>query len=220
MLLDAAFNLLVGRSWDHMWYVYALMGFYLITPVVRPWVAQASREEYGRVAFWAALLLLGSKGLSAELNATIYNVVGLPYCFAYYLMGSYVHRYLELDRRWVTLGLLSLAVMLGLRAFVGWGWVGDPNRGLVAPYAILVFLLFKRYLDLPCERHRLIEVLADYSFGIYLVHPAFQHAMVAYVDPTPYHPALALAVLTIVPLVLSIAFTWLVRWIPGFRGKV
>lgn len=220
VLLDAGYNLIVGRSWDHMWFVYLLLGFYLVTPVIRPWAAQASREEYGKVALVAAVLLLGTKCLSSEIKSTIYNFVGMPYCFAYYLMGPYVHRYLELNRRWVVLGLLSLATMLGLRIFVGWGWVGDPIRGLVAPYAILVFLLFKRYFDVPTEGHRLIGLLADYSFGIYLIHPAFQHAMVAYVNPVPYHPVLATTVLTIVPLALSIVFTWLLRRIPLFRDKV
>ena len=220
MLLESVQALISGNSWDHLWFVYTIIGFYLLTPLVRPWVAQASREELGQVVLWGSLLLLGTKGLSAELPLTIYNLPGLPYCFAYYLMGYYVHNYLELNRTWVVLGLASLALMLGIRLFVGWEWVGDPIRGLVAPYAIFVMLLAKRYLNKPTTDYPLIELLADYSFGIYIVHPVFQHALVMLVDPLPYNAVLVTVVLTVTALVLSVALIWLLRKIPGFKGKV
>ncbi len=219
-VLKAVRNLLAGLSWDHMWFVYSLMGYYLLTPLIRPWVAQASREELGKVVLWGSLLLLGSKGLSAEVDFTFYNITGLPYCFAYYLMGYYVHTYLELDRRWIAWGLASLVAMLGIRLFIGWAWVGDPSRGLVAPYAVLVMLLAKRYLEVPTAGHRLVELLANYSFGIYLVHPMFQHLMVRYVNPVLYNGLLVTVVISLVSLALSVAFIWLLRKLPGFKDKV
>lgn len=221
MVGTAILRLLTARSWDHLWFVYQLMGFYLVTPLIRPWVALASREEYGRVTLVACLLLLGLKGLSAFIpRASLYYGFEVPYCFAYYLLGSYLHRFMELDTRWVSLGIVSLLATILLWRPLGYTWSTDPNRGVVAPFAILVMLAAKRYLEVPITRYPLMALLADYSFGIYLVHPAFQHVLMLSpkVVALPLLPANFL--LTVLPLVASVATIWLLRFLPGFKGKV
>lgn len=219
-VITALHNLARQHSWDHMWFVYELVGYYLMTPLIRPWIAQASREEYGRVVLGTCLLFFVTKTISAFLPYSIYYGVSVPYCFAYYLMGLYVHRYLELDRRWICLGLVSLALTILLGVVLGYPWATQPIRGIVAPYAVMVMLLFKRYANIPLEDYPVIAVLADYSFGIYLIHPAFQHLMVMAFDPLAYPVVVVDAALTLVPIPLSIASIWVLRHIPGFKGKV
>lgn len=218
---EAALRVLCQRSWDHMWFVYQLLGFYLVTPLIRPWVAQASREELGRVTLVTCILLLGLKAASALTGIyTVYYGFEVPHCFAYYLLGYYVHTYLELDRRWVTLGVASLACTIALWYLFSSSWVTDPNRGLVAGYSVLVMLLAKRYLDRPVEGCWPIALLADYSFGIYLVHPALQHLMVMVPAVVALPRSLAELLLAVVPLALSVPIVWLLRRIPGFAGKI
>ncbi|MBQ9315379.1 MAG: acyltransferase [Atopobiaceae bacterium] len=218
---EAVLRLVGQRSWDHMWFVYQLLGFYLVTPIIRPWVAQASRSELGRVTLVTCILLLGFKALSRLTGS--YNVFygfEVPHCFAYYLLGYYVHAYLELDRRWVALGVASLVATVVLWHPLGCLWATDPNRGVVAPYSVLVMLLAKRYLERPVEAHWPVGLLADYSFGIYLVHPALQHLMVMVPAFVALPVALVEVLLTVVPLVLSVPIVWALRHLPGFADKV
>ncbi len=218
---EAVLRLVGQRSWDHMWFVYQLLGFYLVTPIIRPWVAQASRRELGRVTLVTCILLLGFKALSRLTGS--YNVFygfEVPHCFAYYLLGYYVHAYLELDRRWVALGVASLVATVVLWHPLGCSWATDPNRGVVALYSVLVMLLAKRYLERPVEAHWPVGLLADYSFGIYLVHPALQHLMVMVPAFVALPVALVEVLLTVVPLVLSVPIVWALRHLPGFADKV
>jgi len=221
VFLDAVDSLLAQNSWDHMWYVYHLAGFYLMTPFLRPWVAQASRKEYRNVLIGAFVLLQGLRTLSAfKATYTIYSIVSVPECITWYLAGYYVHNYLELDRRWIAAGLVSLAATIALDVGIGWTWAVDPWRIVCAPYGLLVMLLFKRHLDVPTTGHTLVELLADYSFGIYLLHPVFQHLAVEVVNLSVY-PAVAVDVtLTVVPLLLSVVAVWVLRLVPGFKGKI
>ena len=219
VLARAFYNLWREHSWDHMWFVYQLLGFYLMTPFLRPWVAQASREEYGRVALGTCLLFFVTRFASAFTPAIFYYGVYLPQCFAYYLIGLYVHRYLVFDRRWAMLGMASVVVTVFCSVGLGWDWAAEPVRGLVAPYAIAVMLAGKRYLDKPVSG-KLIPLLSDYSFGIYLVHPAFQHVLVRLPGVVNLPALLADAVMAVVPLALSICFVAVVRLIPGFRNKI
>ena len=221
VVLEAVDSLLAQNSWDHMWYIYHLAGFYLITPFIRPWVAKASREEYGRVVIVAFLLLQGTRTLSAfKTTYNVYNIVSMRECISWYLAGYYVHKYVELDKRWIAAGIGSLVATIGLDVGLGWGWAVDPWRIVCAPYAVMVMLAFKRYLDIPTVGHRLVQLLADFSFGIYLVHPVFQHLAVEYLNLSRY-PAIPINLaLVLVPLVLSIVLIWLLRFIPGFKGKV
>ena len=220
VILEAVDSLLAQNSWDHMWYIYHLAGFYLLTPFLRLWVAQASRKEYGWVVLVSFLLLQGTRTISAFKPYNIYNIVSMRECISWYLAGYYVHKYVELDRRWVVAGAASLVATIALDVGLGWGWAVDPWRIVCAPYAILVMLLFKRFLEVPTAGHRLIELLADFSFGIYLVHPVFQHLAVTFLDLAAYPAIVVNAALVLVPTALSMLLVWLLRFVPGFRGKV
>lgn len=220
IVADALYRLVTGRSWDHMWFIYALLGFYLITPVLRPWVAQASHKELAWVTWATVIMLLATRGLSARLPYSIYNVISMPHYLAYYLLGYYAHTYLELDGRWTALGLISLAAALYLKMGLEWHWVVDPARGVIMPYTLLVFLAFKRFATRPVEDAPSMALLADYSFGIYLVHPVFLHLLALVVDPAALSGLVADALFLLVPLALSLVSAWVLRRIPGFGDKI
>ena len=81
-------------------------------------------------------------------------------------------------------------------------------------------LAAKRWLDVPADGRRVINLLADYSFGIYLIHPAFQHLLVRLTPIVGWPALLADTVMLVTSLVLSLVFVWVIRFVPGFRDKV
>ena len=213
-------NLLTEHSWDHMWFVYDLLAFYMVTPLIRPWMTRASREEYGRVALAVVLLLLGTRLLSKNLPGVIYRGPSIQHCFAYYFIGSYVHRYLKLNRWWLLAGLASLGFMLVAVLVFGWSWVTDPIRGIVLPYAVLVMLLAKHFLVRPETEVPPVALLADYSFGIYLLHPLFQHLMALSSEVVHAPTFVADTGMVVIPLVLSVVCVRVLRLTPVFADKV
>ncbi|MCH4084567.1 MAG: acyltransferase [Olsenella sp.] len=228
MLGRALLNLLEGNSWDHLWYVYALIGLYLLTPFIRGFQAHATRRQIGLavVLAWALLCLVPLANLL--LNVNLYQFVDLSGAVVYYMLGRYAYEYLELDWRIVAAGVASLALCclsagLGLRSAAGAevaGAVALPQYGLVMPFSLMVFLAFKRFANRPQRERGIAAGLARDSFGIYLFHPLFGHLAIWFTNygAIPV-PALQLGIF-VVGVLGSVAITRVLRLLPGFRGKI
>lgn len=228
MAARAFLNLLEGNSWDHLWYVYALIGLYLLTPFIRGFLARATREQF-RLAValaWALLCLVPLVNLL--LNTNLYQFVDLSSAVAYFMLGRYAVKYLELDWRVVAAGVASLALCclsagLGLRSVTGTqvaGAVALPQYGLVMPFSLMVFLALRRFLDRPQRPGGIMAGLARDSFGIYLFHPLFGHLAIWFTNYAAVPvPALQLGIFA-VGVVGSVVLTRVLRLLPGFGDKL
>ena len=216
---EALLNLVTARSWGHLWYVYALLGLYLLTPALR---ALTAREDRRLLEIVLAALYVGVLGTLTVLHLmrrTVFLPVGLAPATFYYLLGWYAWHYLRLDVRTIAAGVVSLVVLVACQAF-SHGELVLPEYCFVAPYGVLVFLLFVRYADVPTERYPLVDALADKSFGIYVVHPLFLHVIVRAVDPLAFPAGVYELLAFAVTLAGSVVLVEVVRRIPGFAGRI
>lgn len=171
----AVLNLAQGRSWNHMWYVYALLGLYLLLPLFRSYVASASRFDLRIMLVVLGMFTLVVPTINAVTGLAVSNLVWLTSSAFYLLLGWYAFTYLRLNRRYIAIGCLCMAIMVVLKCvyaigFESWSnWVEYPYDPLIAGWSLLVFLLAKRWLDRPYGR--VVAALSSASFGIYLLHP-------------------------------------------------
>ena len=217
---EALRNLLTGNSWGHLWYVYALLGLYLLTPALRLLTTRLDQRRLGLVlaaAYVLALVVPTVTQLARGVAlATPVNLV--PAAF-YYLLGWYAHAYLRFDGQAVALGATSLVAML-VAAFLGRGDLCLPEYCLVAPYGALAFLAFERFATCPITRRPVAALLADRSFGIYVIHPLFLHVIVRVVSPLSMPWGVYEALAFAVALAGSVVAVGLLRRIPGFASII
>lgn len=221
----AVVDVLFAQSWDHLWYLYAMVGLYALTPVLRAFVAHAGRDEFRWVLGFLVAFALGVPTANALLGWGLTQFyLSIPSTFVYYLLGYYVHSYLRLDRRWV---FAAVACVAAMAVFIAWGTgtsgvqtgvIYAPESPLITVYAVTIFLALRHLLDaVPIEGHPVFATIARYSFGIYIVHPLFAHAILLFIDPLACPAGLYELVLSLVSLVGSIAVTWALKKLPGFR---
>lgn len=85
----------------HMWFIYMLVGLYLLTPVITPWLQRASKKQ---LQFYLALWLISSllpflnRYVSPEMwGLSYWNPSPLFYYFTgfagYFLLGYYIKRF-------------------------------------------------------------------------------------------------------------------------------
>lgn len=225
MLGIAARDVIFAQSWSHLWYLYAMVGLYALTPVLRAFVARATRDEYRWVLGFLVAFALGVPTANTLLGWGLTEFyLAIPNSFVYYLLGHYVHNHLRLSWRWVAGALASVAVMA---VFVVWGTgrpgvetgaIYAPESPLIMVYSVAVFLAFRRLLDdVPIRRCPPLAIVSKYSFGVYIVHPLFAHLVLRFVDPLVYPAGLFEVALIAISVVGSVALTWLLRLLPGFR---
>ena len=150
----------------------------------------------------------------------------LPYYLAGYLLHHGGGRILRRWPAWVAVG--ALAASLGVLAM--WVDIGElvlPEYALVLPFGAGVFVLARRFLDSRQVGAPWICVLADYSLGIYVIHPLFAHLLidlgpVAGVAACFGSMGILLLQLAIVTLGIfgSMGIVRCVRKVPGFAKKI
>lgn len=162
-----------------LWFMYALSGLYLITPILIRWINQASQNEIlFYLALWAISLcypyLKSCFALSESVSSWIYYFHGYA---GYFVLGAYLSRY-KIGKKLgfgmsVAFALFSLVlpilnILLHWNVdFYSWFWYLSMA---VALQCIGWWKLIE--LHASCfERFRIpITYMSKLSFGIYLVH--------------------------------------------------
>jgi len=240
VLATAVLNLLTGHSWDHLWYLYATLGLYLATPALRWLVRRLPWEGLALVCLVGWVLCCGPRtlvlaGRAGPGTVVLADALGWAFPAPYYLAGYVLHHdggrlARSAVRRGLVyaLGLASLVAMTWLAAARGMVWLGLPECLAIMPYGAAFFLAARRLLDARQVGARWILTLADYSMGIYVIHPLFAHVLVllpgmdqAFAAAGSPLALLALQVAMVLAGVFgSILVTRSVRRIPVFRGKI
>ena len=177
---------ILSAAWEgypHLWYLYMLLGLYLVTPLLRPLARSRETMRYFTVlaaVFAVVLPTCGKFGLLPMLRYAagrleVHAVMGYA---GYFVLGRLL-AVTELKRGQRVL-LYALA-LLSVAAAMLTGWLGSAARGkawlplndyfslTTALEAAAVFVLVRTAVG-SRGTPRWIRSLSALSFGIYLIH--------------------------------------------------
>lgn len=180
--------ILLRRSFFHLWFLYSLLGIYLIVPVLRLMI----RPDTNRTMLWYLIGMwvifqpvrtLMDQFLHFDININAPLSTGfLPYFVLGYLLGDIALTRRVMILSWVTFGAGALITIVGtylmtLRSGQFNGYFYDYITIGVILATAAAFLLLRRLSDVgffATERFRsFMRVLAGSTFGVYLVHVLF-----------------------------------------------
>ncbi|MCH5178489.1 MAG: acyltransferase [Prevotellaceae bacterium] len=172
----------------HMWFVYMLVGLYLITPVISPWLERVSlRQLRIYLCLWIVSTLLPylNQYVNPEMwGACFWNPSPTLHYFTgfagYFVLGHYIRRYGATDA-WRAVLLIVVGYAVTAYFFIQQMYVSyefadlemgfDFNSLNVVMMSYGVFCLFAK-IKWQGE-NRLGRLLSDFavrSYGIYLMH--------------------------------------------------
>ena len=176
MILQAVMNVIEGKSVGHLWYLYVLIGVYLVLPFLKN--ATDNMNEKTMRTFLLILFLFNFCIPLIESVARIeisFMVPFTTFSVFYVVCGHFLEEYIEVGRKIATAGFVSMlifAVMVALLSGSG-DYLGydSPIIGLTGIFA---FLLFKG-MDIDDVHRGGVWNVDRLCFGVYLIQPVFIH---------------------------------------------
>jgi len=173
----------LGGPYVHFWFFYMLIGLYLVTPLVRVFVAHASRRlmRYFFVLWIVGVSVVPLLNLLLEhnLNNNVFLITGYV---GYFLLGFYLLN-THVQRKFLLLGVLIGFAWTALGTYWITATVGGSlqfffydyfSLGVILSSAALFMLLSSVQYTKIQQRfpklHQLIHYVSINSLAIYLLH--------------------------------------------------
>ena len=228
-IIDWLKDLLLGHSWAHMWYIYLLIGIYLLLPFFK--AGWNNLDEAGKKYLLIVLLLFNA--CVAMVN-DVMGVVGGEYLEgvkltlllttiypAYLFLGDWLMRHrMKLGTAIALTAVCSAVIIIfavvqrnvdetTMKMLDCFHWYSSI---FVVGQAAGAFSMMM-YIKAPAGKF--IRTLDDCTFGIYVIHMIGIHLIMKWLGWNPYmYGPFAFLMMAIVLFAASFPLVWLIRKIP------
>lgn len=166
IIVTSFLNVVNGNSWEHMWFVYTIIGIYLVMPVLHSFMKNHPEE----ICILAVLLFLFTilwQLIGHWLSIRIEFPFG-GYLF-YVCFGGAVAT-CKINKNYISI-LYFFGFLATISLVTRGGTMVLNYRSLeVALMAMGIFLFVEQ---LSVSQNKYIFLIADCTWGIYLIHPLF-----------------------------------------------
>jgi len=227
--LNGLYKIFTGDTWSHMWYLYCLIGLYLLLPAYKKVAANAEEKDirYLLIVYAAFQSLLPLLDIG-NVRCGFYIHVSSIYPFWLFL-GYYLKRWGMRRKRsfyvWVFAVSTALLVVMTI---VRMKWDFAALDTLFEYHSILVIgqaygmagWFFRCGAEGKVPLKKVLSKINEHSFGIYLIHMAFVRLIYKHLhfDPFTLNGALGITLVVLAAFVLSYLVDWALKKIPFFRG--
>lgn len=224
--LDALLAVYTGEGWSHIWYLYLMIGIYLLLPFYRMIAKNSGSKEllYLISVYFVFLCLIplinGVTATKAGFYICTYTVYPL-YLFLGYALREKVLKI----KPWLSVLLIALGsalIVLGCR--YAYGCNVPALKSLLSSYAFLPVVMqavgvFALADSLRMKEGKLLRFMDGNSFGVYLIHMVFlKYLFVALgFNPMAKGGMAEVLLLSVAVYLLSAVCTWILRKLPIFR---
>ena len=187
LIWKSVIAIFIGQSFAHLWYLYALIGIYLLIPILKAFVENSDKHELTYTLGVMFLFNFIVPTMERITNASIAFLIPIGYSIFYVLAGYYLMYYVKVKgEAWINIVIGVISVMLIIFSYMDfipkeWTYYDNP---LIAVEAWLIFIAFKNIK----ERDNIVKIwkLDRLCFGVYLIHPIFIHFTYRFLKITPF----------------------------------
>jgi surface polysaccharide O-acyltransferase-like enzyme len=232
--LSAIIQGILNGPYTHFWYLYVLIGLYLLTPMLRVFIAHADQTlmDYF-VILWVlgtAILPVFTLFTAFKLNSNIFTI---PWAAGYFVLGTCL---LTVRMRRSTSSII-MVLGIALTAFCTYGLaatVGGTGMYFFQEYfsptvilaSVVAFLLLLTIQPPTVQKeispsivNKLIKVISQNSLPIFLIHvmllESLQNGYFGFaIDRNTINPIIEVPLMTIIVLFVSLAIVLLLKKVP------
>ena len=226
---EAVYLTIIGKTWDHMWYLYTLIGIYLVLPVLKPMYQSLSTRT---IDCFLIILFLFLSVLPVIKRATGFSI-GIPLPISsiflfYFILGGRLRTIKHIicfDKTLVMALLMLLPIIFTyctyMLNFNILAIISGYTSPIIVFLALSVFMLFRTNETLYEKRvnsiggGKIILHISNNSFGIYVFHMLWINFLYKVIGINPLeHSTFLLIPIILLVLVASDLTTMIYRKIP------
>jgi surface polysaccharide O-acyltransferase-like enzyme len=224
---------MLNGPYSQFWYIYVLVGLYLLTPLLRAFLASADQTliKYFVTLWIIGVAILPFFGLLSPfmLNSNVFVISGFV---GYFVLGTYLTT-VKMRR---SILCIFMALGIALTAFGTYVQVitGGTNMYFFSEYisptvilaAVMMFLLLLTFKPFsvqqeirPSKGNKLIKVISENTLGIFFLNvillESFQNGYFGFViNRNTLNPIIEVPLMTVMVLFASLAIILLLKKIP------
>lgn len=222
----------------HMWYLYVMLGMYIITPALRAIAKDRKATEYFLIASFLISYVLPTLQITSLIFPTVLYTNRIDwhllsgYSF-YYLMGYYIGSDIEEKKKfkfWAIVGIIGFVTLYAGTSIMciteqyGDIKLHEYNTISVAMYSCGMFACFRHFfskVNPDTKIMRVVRYLSTISFGIYLANDfgIIVFRKIGFV-PALFNPILSVPLLALIDFAIAIVIASIVYRIPWFNKHV
>ena len=208
-----------------LWFMYMLIGLYLLAPILSSWLQKASRREVEfYLCVWAVTMCYP---LIRDFVVVNESNTGILYYFGgyvgYFLLGYYLRQYAVRMKLWLCALLIMLPVAMGayckicnvqVNFFDLFYYLSILTALAATGWFLVVHRVLPEYDD-NNRLHRALVLISNCSFGIYLCHIFIMRGLLWHWDVLRQMGGVTqIAVTTALTFAISFALTWAISYMP------
>ena len=217
-----------GRTWSHMWYMYCLIGLYMLLPFYKKIVNGSCEKEIRYlmilyVIFLSVIPVIGNWGIETGFYINVSTIYPF-YMFA----GYYLAEYGDYGKKTGLLFTVLTTVAITLLSIISWITSRDTlaplfgyNSAFVIMQSCAVFMLFMK-LEIRSDSllSKLLIKIDENGFGIYLVHMILVRYIFKQMQINPFYSGgwLCITAIILIVALLSWIIVFVLKKIPGFKN--
>lgn len=216
MIYQSFQNIITGNLWAHMWYLYLILGLYIVSPIIKKITEHCSLKEYQYILIILFIFNILLNDLKIYFNLEVaFNIPFTSPYLLYFMLGDYLSRYtLSNKLKYINyfLSLISVVLII-INNFI---LIFDYNllqytSFIIFSITISIFYLFK---DKKIEHgKKMLQSISDCGLGIYLIHQFVINIIykVLKFNIILKIPYIGLIIYVIIVFVISYVITYILR---------
>lgn len=208
-------SVILGQPFYHLWYLYMLIGLYLVTPILNLIIPIVSRRTLWAVSI--GFLLFGM--VHGIYNLAVGNNLIFLLWFIDYL-GYYLIGYLIRDSEiripssvWLITYIISGVLISLLSFYTARLWGNLYFYSFLSPLVIIASVSFFLWFTRLRLRENLFSRISHLTFGVYLIHAGILHFITYLQDASEIHLFDNAIIGVPVKFTISLSVSLMLSWI-------
>ena len=204
-------------AFSHFWYVYMLIGLYLLTPWLQKVLKYAEKETFFIVVLWFIANVLKTFLVRYKLpflNLSNFPITGL---LGYYLLGYYIKKYYKIIKyKYVIFGMLFGFIITFLISYHSFYFLDkrdptayDKNTLGIFILSISISIFIVKLLD-KYRRNNQISILSKATYNAYFVHILVMYEIAKFSSNFYFITVLCIFISLILGIIFDILFQKLI----------